>query len=51
MEMEEMIKCNAELVVKQMREISDVDFGYNAESVAWLEGYIERQRIRRDTRA
>jgi hypothetical protein len=48
MEMEEMIKYNAELVVKQMREISNVDFGYNAESVAWLEGYIERQRNRDD---
>lgn len=46
--MEEMIKDNAELVVKQMREVSDIDFGYNAESVAWLEGYIERQRNRED---
>jgi hypothetical protein len=48
MEMEEMIKYNAELTVKQMRELSDVDFGYNAESVAWLDGYIERQRSRDD---
>jgi len=43
-----MIKYNAELVVKQMRELSGIDFGYNAESVAWLEGYIERQRNRDD---
>ncbi len=46
--MEAMIKDNAELVVKQMRELSQIDFGYNAESVAWLEGYIERQRNRDD---
>lgn len=46
--MEEMIKYNAELVVQQMREISDVDFGYNTDSVAWLDGYIERQRNRAD---
>ena len=46
--MEEMLKYNAELAVEQMRELSDVDFGYNAESVVWLEGYIERQRSRDD---
>jgi len=43
----EMISANAELVVGQLREASGMeDFGYNAESVAWLDGFIERQRVR-----
>lgn len=46
--MEEKIKANAELVIAQMRPLSGFDFGYDAESVAWLDGYIERQRARAD---
>ncbi len=42
------IKANAELVNQQFLEISDVEFGYNAASVRWLDGYIERQRERPD---
>ena len=42
------IKANAELVNQQFLEISDVEFGYNAASVRWLDGYIERQRARPD---
>ena len=43
----EMIRANAELVVKQLRQASGLDdFGYNAESVEWLDGFIERQRAR-----
>jgi hypothetical protein len=47
--MEEKIRYNAELVINQMRQLSGIDFGYNAESVAWLDGYIERQRVRPET--
>ena len=46
--MENKIRLNAELVVAEMQKISDIDFGYNAQSVAWLDGYIERQRARPD---
>jgi hypothetical protein len=46
--MEDKLKQNAELVVKQMSQVSDLDFGYDAQSVAWLDGYIERQRTRTD---
>jgi len=43
----EMIRANAELVLRQLREASGMEnFGYNAESVAWLDGFIERQRVR-----
>jgi hypothetical protein len=44
---QEMIRANAELVVGRLREASEMeDFGYNAESVEWLYGFIERQRVR-----
>ena len=42
--MEEQIKANAELVIAQMRPLSGFAFGYDAQSVAWLDGYIERER-------
>lgn len=43
----EMIRANAELVVGQLRGASGIEgFGYNAESVEWLDGFIERQRVR-----
>jgi hypothetical protein len=45
---EEKIKLNAELVVQQLSQVSGLDFGYDAQSVAWLDGYIERQRARPD---
>jgi hypothetical protein len=45
MEMREQIKANAELVIQELRSTSGMDFGYNKESVEWLEGYIERLRL------
>ena len=42
--MEEHIKANAEMVIKELRPLSRIDFGYTLESVEWLEGYIERLR-------
>lgn len=31
-----------------MSQVSGVAFGYDAQSVAWLDGYIELQRVRTD---
>ncbi len=45
---EDKIKANAELVIKQLGQLSGLEFGYNAESVAWVDGFIENQRIRPD---
>jgi hypothetical protein len=44
MEESEKIRANAEMVIRQLRPLSKIDFGYNLESVQWLEGFIERQR-------
>src|SRR5262249_22511539 len=38
------IRENAELVVRKLRPLSGINFGYTEESVKWLEGYIERLR-------
>lgn len=41
----EEIQANARMTVEQLRALSGIDFGYNTESVEWLEGYIERLRL------
>jgi len=38
------IKAAAAEVIQKLRLVSKIDFGYNKESVLWLEGYIERLR-------
>ncbi len=38
------IKANAEKLIEKLRPISKINFGYNKESVHWLQGYIERLR-------
>jgi hypothetical protein len=45
---EEAIRANADLVVDKFRSLSELGahFGYNRESVAWIEGFIERERRR-----
>lgn len=40
----EMIRANAEFAVREMAGLCGDDFGYNAASVAWAEGFLERQR-------
>ena len=45
---EDKIKANAKLVIEQLSPLSGLEFGYNAESVAWVDGFIENQRIRSD---
>lgn len=42
--MENQIKTNAEFVIQQLGPLSGFQFGYNAESVAWVDGFIEQQR-------
>ena len=32
------------MVIEQLRPVSKMDFGYNRQSVEWLESYIERLR-------
>ena len=44
MDQSEKIRANAEMVIQQLRPLSGMDFGYNAESVHWLQGYLERLR-------
>lgn len=45
----EAIKRNAQLVVEQSGAISGLpNFGYNSESVEWVEGFIERLRSNGD---
>jgi hypothetical protein len=39
------IRANADLAVEQLRAASGMeDFGFDAPSVKWVEGFIERQR-------
>lgn len=46
---EEKLAAYADNVVRDLGEISGIDgFGYNAESVRWVDGFIERQRVRTD---
>ena len=47
-ELVEHIKKNAQLVIDRLGQLSDVNFGLNRESVAWVECFIERQRARPD---
>ena len=44
--MEDKLKANADLVVQQMSPTCGFPFGYDAASVKWLDGFIERQRAR-----
>ena len=36
------------LVIKTFGENNNIELGYNAESVEWLDGFIERQRVDAD---
>lgn len=40
------IKANAALVISTLGPLSQIDFGYDRASVAWVDGFIERQRVR-----
>lgn len=38
------LKSNAEIVVSKIGKLAEFDFGYDAKSVTWVDGFIERQR-------
>jgi hypothetical protein len=40
------IKANAAMVIEKLGQASEIDFGYDQASVEWLDGFIERQRVR-----
>lgn len=42
------IRDNAHLGVGQLGPLSEIDFGFNRESVEWVDGYIERLRAHPD---
>jgi hypothetical protein len=42
--MEEKFRYNAELLIKIMHEEQGVILGYNANSIAWLDNYVEQNR-------
>ena len=46
--LKERIRANAALVIGQFSPLADFDFGFNARSVAWVDGFIENQRQRPD---
>jgi hypothetical protein len=41
----EMIRANAVLVVREMADLSGAAHGFTSEGVAWITGFIERQRL------
>jgi hypothetical protein len=40
------IQANVDMVIEQFSQDSGIDFGLNRESVAWIDGFVERQRAR-----
>ena len=44
---EEKIRANGRLVIDRFSTLSGLDtrFGYNRDSLKWVDGFIERQRI------
>jgi hypothetical protein len=53
MEPREAIQQNARLVIEKLGPLSGLEtrFGYNRESVEWVDGFIERQRLRPEVKA
>ncbi len=47
---EEKIRANGRLVIDRFSSLSGLDtrFGYNRDSLKWVDGFIERQRIATD---
>lgn len=48
MNIEQQIQANVDLVIRTLGPESGVDFGLNPDSVAYVEGFIERQRVQID---
>ena len=39
-----MIEANAAMAIEELSTLSERNFGFDEDSVAWVEGFIERQR-------
>lgn len=50
---EDAIRANAQLAVDKFRSLSDLGlrFGYNRDSVKWVDGFIERERSKPEATA
>lgn len=46
--MESGILENAELVLKHFQKLTDFEFGYDSQSVKWVDGYLNRLRANDD---
>lgn len=46
MSLEDLFRANAEMIIHQLGPLSGLEFGYNVNSVAWVDGFIEQQRTR-----
>jgi hypothetical protein len=44
----EKIRANAAFVIGELGKLSDIEFGLDPASVAWTQGFIERQRVHLD---
>jgi hypothetical protein len=40
------IAANVQMVIDELGELTDFDFGLDRRSVEWVDGFIERQRVR-----
>jgi hypothetical protein len=50
---EEAIRANAQIIVDRFRSLSDlgIRFGYDRDSVTWVEGFIEQERSKPEATA
>jgi hypothetical protein len=48
MNIDQQIQANVDLVIRTLGPESGVDFGLNPESLTYVEGFIERQRVQID---
>lgn len=44
--LEEKLRLNAEIVFEHLSQHAGFELGFNEESVEWIDGFIERQRVR-----
>jgi hypothetical protein len=47
--MKDLFQYNAELTIKSIKQETGITLDYDESSVAWVDGYIERQRNRLDS--
>ncbi len=44
--LEEKLRLNAEIVFEHLSQHAGFELGFNEESVEWIDGFVERQRVR-----